>query len=110
MKYFVTLEECRGTCYHEFYKGKWDETTFWKNDSLYLHDDILFTLNIERVFLEVVPDYDMYNETEINKSHWEQICKMAKSIGGEIETAIKEVDVWVQDNYKEYDIFTILGI
>ena len=41
MKYFVMLDECKNTCYHEFYKGEWDEETFWKNDSLYLHDDFL---------------------------------------------------------------------
>lgn len=29
MKYFVTNKERQGTCYHEFYKGKWDEKTFW---------------------------------------------------------------------------------
>ena len=39
MKYFVKNSERESTCYHEFYKGKWDEKTFWKEDSLLLHDD-----------------------------------------------------------------------
>jgi hypothetical protein len=33
MKYFVRNSEKVGTCYHEFYKGHWDEETFWKEDS-----------------------------------------------------------------------------
>lgn len=33
MKYFVTDRERDGTCYHEFYKGRWDGKTFWKEDS-----------------------------------------------------------------------------
>lgn len=53
MKYFVTLDECKNTCYHEFYKGKWDEETFWKRDSLYLHDDILYELKLEDLFFDV---------------------------------------------------------
>nr|WP_288625771.1 hypothetical protein [uncultured Roseburia sp.] len=28
MKYFVTDRERDGTCYHEFYKGRWDGKTF----------------------------------------------------------------------------------
>lgn len=110
MKYFSTEQERHGTCYHEFYKGKWDEKTFWKDDSLLLHDDILYTLKIDDIFFEVNPDYNPYNETEINKEQWEQICKMAKVIGGEVSEAINEADIWGQETFKEYDVFTILGI
>ena len=42
MKYFVTDRERDGTCYHEFYKGRWDGKTFWKEDSISLHDNIMF--------------------------------------------------------------------
>ena len=110
MKYFVKLQECEGTCYHEFYKGKWDEKTFWKSDSLYLHDEILFIVNIESLFVEVAPDYNPFNETEINRDQWGKICKMAETVGGEVAEAIKEADMWVRETFKEYELFTILGI
>ena len=44
MKYFCTEDKRVGTCYHEFQKGKWDEHTFWKEDSLLLSDDVLVDL------------------------------------------------------------------
>ena len=37
MNYFITNSEMIGTCYHEFYKGKWDGEIFWKEDSLLIH-------------------------------------------------------------------------
>lgn len=49
MKYFITNSEKIGTCYHEFYKGKWDGETFWKEDSLLLHDEVMFSHNLEGV-------------------------------------------------------------
>lgn len=110
MTYFTTLNECKGTCYHEFYKGKWDGNTFWKEDSLYLHDDILYTLNLEDIFFEVNHSYDLYNETPINKNQWDQIRMRAEDIGGEVKAAIKEADPWVQENFEEHNVFTILGI
>ena len=41
MKYFIKYDPSICGCYHEFYKGKWDEHTFWKNDSIFLHDNIM---------------------------------------------------------------------
>lgn len=110
MKYFMMLDECKGTCYHEFYKGKWDEKTFWKNDSLYLHDDILFDLKLEEVFYEANSSYDPFNETEINELQWQRIYKMAKTLGGEVFEVINEANEWATKTFKEYGLFTILGI
>ena len=42
MKYFIKDKDRKGTCYYEFYKGKWDGESFWKTDSILLHDDIVF--------------------------------------------------------------------
>ena len=39
MKYFIFNNQRDGGSYHEFYKGKWDKKTFWKADSILLHDD-----------------------------------------------------------------------
>ena len=59
MKYFVTDRERDGTCYHEFYKGRWDGKTFWKEDSISLHDNIMFQAKEFIAALVVcVPKYD----------------------------------------------------
>lgn len=110
MKYFVMLDECKNTCYHEFYKGEWDEETFWKNDSLYLHDDFLFDLKLEDLFYEVNSSYDPFGEVEMDKKHWQQICENARSVGGEALEAIEELNEWVSEAFKDYEVFTILGI
>ena len=110
MKYFRTNSELNGTCYHEFQKGKWDGVTFWKNDSLYLYDDILYDLKIVELLLSVIPAYDEFGETEINELQWNEICNTAASIGSELKAVIDEADVWARETFKTYRIFTILGI
>lgn len=109
-KYFVTEQERRGTIYHEFFKGKWDEKTFGKEDSLFLHDDILYKMDLERIFRKVALGYRSYNETEINREQWKQIREIASGVSGEVENLILEIEPWVEDNFKEHAVFTILGI
>lgn len=65
MKHFVCNNQRDGTCYHEFYKGKWDNHTFWKPDSIFLHDDLLFP-SFYDALIEVIPEYDRYGITEIS--------------------------------------------
>lgn len=110
MKYFIKESERKGTCYHEFQKGKWDESTFWHKDSLLIHDDIFFNLKLGDLFKEIVPDYNPSGETEINQEQWKSIYSKAEFIGGEIKLAIEELDVWVKDNFQTENIFTILGL
>ena len=59
MKYFIKNDQRKGSCYHEFYKGKWDNETHWKDDSVYLHDDILYdAMDLADAIREVLPEYD----------------------------------------------------
>lgn len=109
-KYFCTEAERRGTCYHEFQKGKWDEHTFWKEDSLLIHDDVHLELKLYGLFKQVLPKYDAYSDVEVNRAQWQQIYAMAEEIGGETFEAIKEVDVWVQECFESEDVFCMLGI
>lgn len=67
MKYFVRNKERENTCYHEFYKGKWDGNTFWKEDSISLHDNIMFeNKGFVDAIMEVIPTYDPFGETEVS--------------------------------------------
>ena len=110
MKYFYLDEEREGTCYHEFQKGKWDGQSFWRYDSLLIHDDIIYALQLDSFLLSVIPTYDVYGETEINKASWNEIYNKALLLGGEIMNAIKEADKWVQKTFETEEVFTILGI
>lgn len=111
MKYFILANERRSTCYHEWQKGRFDGVTFWKSNSLLLSDDIICELFLEeRLFKNVFDNYESYGETEVSKAQWEAVLKMAAEIGGEIGECIAEADVWVQETFEEYDVFTMIGL
>ena len=115
MKYFVTDEQRVGTCYHEFYKGKWDEKTFWKNDSICLHDDILYRVSVfEEAIVAVLPTYNPFGETEVYPAQWEEIGRIIRQKDNEDnKEAIElysEADAWVQAVFSSFECFTILGM
>lgn len=110
MKYFCTETEREGTCYHEFQKGKWDGCTFWKENSLLLHDDMFGELKLGKLFKMVIPEYDSYGNTEVTKAVWADVCQRAAVMAGEVQAAIQEADVWVQENFETEEVFYILGL
>lgn len=109
MKYCCTETERKGTCYQQFKKGKFDDT-FWSEDSLLLYDDYVDELHLYELLIKVVPNYDRYGITEVNKEEWEKIFLVAEEIGGETKVAIDEINIWAKENFKTESIFTILGI
>lgn len=111
MKYFVRNNECVGTCYHEFSMGKWDNNTFWKDSSLYLHDDIFMELNLyEKVFAKVFNQYNNWGDNRVTKPDWERICAISEELGGEIRELFNELEPWAKENFYRLDEFWILGV
>lgn len=110
MKYFCRVSEKKGTCYHEWQKGKWDEKTFWREDSLLIHDDVLYSLKMGNLLAKFIPDYSEYGDFELNVSQWEQIYNEAGMIGGELKEAIDEAAAWVNENFITNEVFAIIGI
>ena len=111
LKYFVKNSAREGTCYHEFYKGKWDGKTFWKEDSISLHDDILFkTPEFVDSIMEVVPTYDPFGETEISFEAWKKIGMIIREKDKRSQELYQEADSWLNEVFKEYECITILGI
>ena len=111
MKYFVFDKDREGTCYHEFYKGKWDEKTFWKSDSLCLYDDILYdNIGFVEAIREVLPNYDPYGVTEISAKQWKEIGSFIINKDISSIALYQEADGWLKKVFQEYDCFTILGI
>ena len=111
MKYFIRNNERKGTVYHEFYKGKWDEETFWKDDSLLLHDDVIFKgEGFGEAIIKVIPTYDSCGETEVSVEQWKKIGEEIKYKDEYSRELYEELDGWLEDVFKEYDCFTILGL
>ena len=109
MKYYCTNSTKKGTCYHEFQKGKF-EGSFWHEDSLLLHDDILIHLNLKNLFMSIIPHYNSYNETEVTPNDWKEIYIKACEIGGETKVVIEELNSWAEATFISHGLFTILGI
>ena len=111
MRYFVQNSERKGSCYHEFYKGKWDQKTFWKSDSICLHDDILFEcIGLAEAFKTLVDNYDPFGETEINHYQWKSIGVFIEDKDSISKAVYDEADNWLEKVFAEHDCFTILGI
>lgn len=109
MKYFVYDDQRKGTCYHEFYQGKWDEHTFWKADSISLHDDLLPGEFVEAI-TEVIPTYDPYGITEVSAVEWTEIGKVILTKDQKSQDVYKEADSWLEGVFQTHACFTILGI
>lgn len=111
MKYFTVNSERKGTCYREFYKGKWDGATFWKEDSIFLHDDILYSCSgFANVLTLIIPRYDPYGETEVSAADWEKIGKAIRQNDRSSVELYEEASVWAAEVFKTEECFTILGI
>ena len=93
MKYFVRNNERESTCYHEFYKGKWDGKTFWKEDSLSLHDNMMFeNKGFVDAIIEIIPTYDPFGETEISIDDWDKIGQVIKKMDDSSIELYQEAD------------------
>ncbi len=109
-RYFCPVSERKGTCYHEFYKGEWDNQTLWKPDSILIHDDTLANLELHKIFSAILPEYDPHGITEVNKSQWQAVLDYASQLDTEAKLALTEAAAWAAEVFKTQKVFTILGI
>ena len=109
MKYFVFDYQRNGSCYHEFYKGKWDGCTHRKADSIMLDDDLLCNGFVDAI-IEIVPDYAPYGVTEISVDEWQKIGNVILTKDKTSQKLYSEADKWLRKVFEDYSCFTILGI
>ena len=110
MNYFITEAERNTTCYHEWSKGHFDGKSFWKSDSLLISEDTHYRLGLEGLFRSVIPAYSPIGETEVSKEQWSMIKKEADRLGNELLECVNEADIWAQKTFREYGVFTMIGM
>lgn len=115
MKYFTDNFERRGTCYHEFTRGKWDGATFWSDNSMYLRDDIMSDLKLyELVFKPAFESsggkFNRWGPNDVTRDIWETMLSCALDAGGEVQDLFFEITAFVEKGLGEDDVFSILGI
>ncbi|MDE6708214.1 MAG: hypothetical protein K2K06_09305 [Oscillospiraceae bacterium] len=112
MEYFITEQQRKqhgGSCYFEFQKGQKNKKykpVFWQEDSLLLYMDIADNLKIYKI----IPDFQYYGITIIDNAKWHIIQQSAKQESNAIQELITELAPWVEDNFKKFDYFVILGV
>ena len=115
MNYFVNSDERRGTCYHEFTRGKWDGRTFWSDESLYLRDDYmsdlkLYELVVKPVFEEFGQKFARFGANEVTRELWESMLSQAMDVGGEVWALFAEITAWAEKSLSDGGSFSILGM
>lgn len=109
MKYFITDKERDGTWYHEWAKGRHNGENFWNDDSILLSVETMRDIGVYKFFYDVIPHYDKYESAVIDKDLWEHIKERSKEYSTQIQECIAEAESWVQETFKQYDVFTIIG-
>ena len=109
MKYFITERKRDSTWYHEWFKGKHNGETFWNDDSILLSVETMRDIGLYDFFYDVIPHYDAYENAVVDKELWERIKERSKEYGTQIQECISEAEDWVQETFKQYDVFTIIG-
>lgn len=111
MKYFISNDKRKGTCYHEYLQGKWDGETFWADNSLYLHDDVMCELDLySKLFKKAIERFDPYRDIEVTRAEWEKMLVIARETGGQAAEFVEELRPWAEENFRKNEVFTILGI
>ena len=75
-----------------------------------LSDDVLFDLELGKMFRKNIQGYDPYGPVEVNKEQWLMLLEAANQVGGAQMEALQEANVWVQECFATEEVFTILGI
>lgn len=115
-QYIYRLGEFKGSCLLELRVGT-DTTVskFSRTDSLYILDDAFYQV-LEPLFRLVVQDFDMFEDTVIDKRQWEKIRELdiAAYVKADFvqETAgmLAEIDQWVTAHIPDGGAFLVIGV
>ena len=109
MKYCITKNQCVGTEYFEFQKGRF-KSSFWAEDSLYIADNI-FAAHLLNIFMKVCPNFDFYGIPNIiSKAQWSLIVSEAERDNKVVREIVGEINLWVRTTLTDETCFSVLGI
>ena len=115
-QYIYRLGEFTGSCLLELRVGTDTAVPkFSRTDSLYILDDAFYQV-LEPLFRLVVQDFDMFEDTVIDKFQWKKIREL------DIEAYVKadfvqetagmlaEIDQWVTAHIPDGGAFLVIGV
>lgn len=114
--FIFQLGDFNGSDYLELRKGhNLSERKFTRSDSLYILDDAFYFFS-EAVFCEVVADFDMFEETYIPNSQWEDIMNLdlkevvALKYFNVVTNTLNAINNWVNATPNSESGFTVIGV
>jgi hypothetical protein len=115
-EYIFRLGEFKGSDLLEFRKGNdRTERKFQRADSLYVLDDAFFFF-LESIIKNVVPEFDMFEDTYISNEQWRAVMQLDierlvyDDYVQTVRETLKAIDSWVESLSKEDEGFTVLGV
>ncbi|MCR4903339.1 MAG: hypothetical protein K6A23_10825 [Butyrivibrio sp.] len=101
-------KDSESTCYMEFQRGEYKDKC-WLEDSLNISEGNWNDYELSDLMDKVIPSFDYYGITIINKEDWLQI-QAAADENDNWKTVIDEITPWVEQSLDEYGVFTIVGM
>ncbi len=112
MEFFVNENKRKisgNTEYFEFQKGQYHDKC-WLPDSISISAALWDKYNLSDLIGSVVKNFDYYGITTVTKEQWAEIVKISQESWTIQNKIIAEALPWVNECFKEYDVFTILGL
>ena len=79
-------------------------------DSLCMYCENFESLGLTKLFQVVITDFDYYGINKITKEQWQQLHQLSKMMRIEVVEAFCELNEWVEECFRTYDTFCILGL
>lgn len=115
-KYVFHSGKPDGSDWVEFRKGSVrDESAFLRTDSLYVSDNAFFFF-LEAIIKEVIPSFDMFQETCMVKRQWDEIMELNiaeiidASVLKDAQVTLKAIHCWIECHIGDDEEFTIIGV
>ena len=67
---------CKGGCYYEFQRGNYSNRKHWREDSLFMHDDIFWHLKLYPIIMQVLPHFNPYGPTVVSARQLAEIKQL----------------------------------
>lgn len=81
-----------------------------KGDSLYIYGEMFDELGFNKLFHSVIFKFDFYNNTKVTKDDWDKLYEKSRSMDFRVVAAFDELKLWVDECFKEYNHFIIIGV
>lgn len=102
-------EEC-STYFLEFTKDSIENIHPWKEDSIYMYGEIFDALGLNKIFREVVPEFDFYDNTLVSVEKWNELYKKSRTMDQNVMEVFAELKVWVDECLEQQGDFVIRGM